>query len=1048
MRITKLEFENLNSLKGAWSIDFTHPDYVKNHDIFVISGPTGSGKTTILDAITLALYGRTPRLDAINNGKNGNEIMTRGTGFCRASVTYSCKKGTFTSEFQQNRANGKASGNLQKASFKISRIDTEHSDLGDLFSSPEEVIATGTASNLAWETQKIIQLDYNQFCRSIMLAQGEFSAFLESEVRERAEILEKLTGTERYRKIGQNIAEKFKEIKKDFTRIKEQKQEIENLVLSKEDEGIAKNQEAECAEHLSKIEKTLSALQKELAFFDELQRLQKECDEATSEKNTREAEKSAFAKNEERLAQAQYAKNCEAEFITLQNHENAQENDENQLARLISSLSLIEKTFEESERLSSEAKKELSAEEKDMASQQAIWKKVREIDIQYAAAKEKFTGIQTRKAKTEAEISALSEKISILTKETAEIEKNISEQADYLEQNKNDEKILEKIARIDTLKTNLLQNKTAQSGFEKEANECALQKEKFEKQLSDLEEAFNDIEREIQNFISDDAIFISKLLALQLSDGNPCPVCGSIYHKNHTEEEPLHLDTEKAVAIGKASTNLNEKRETILNQMQVLKNDLERTKSNKKNALKNLEAKNAQIEEDFSKIREVLSEWENISQIEELDDIVRRLNARAQKWSQTQKALAQNTSEKSAKEAELKTLSQNLRSEKENNASLQLEFAQSEETANALHSERISLFGEKSVDSEENAKNQKIALLREKSEAAEKRMQQAKDEKSRLEAQKSQLEHAISERTAVIFTAEEAFAQKLAENNFKTKEAFALAQMSENEFSELTKQSEFLKTKCTEAQTRAKNAQKSYDDFKKQAKLTRNKNEILEEFERAQTEQKECSAKLMEIKVRLKNNEQNQAQAKKISAEYEKIAEEFATWEQMKAWVGKDDGSDVSVFVQSLAFNSLLNLANKNLFGITNRYKVVQRSPLSLEFEIQDIYFEEPRSVSNISGGEKFLVSLSFALGISEFASRNVRVDSLFLDEGFGTLSGELLTEAINALKNLQKDGKMLGIITHVQDVISEIDQRIEVKPLSLGHSELIGSGIRHGEVI
>ena len=198
----------------------------------------------------------------------------------------------------------------------------------------------------------------------------------------------------------------------------------------------------------------------------------------------------------------------------------------------------------------------------------------------------------------------------------------------------------------------------------------------------------------------------------------------------------------------------------------------------------------------------------------------------------------------------------------------------------------------------------------------------------------------------------------------------------------------------------------------------------------------------MEIKVRLKNNEQNQAQAKKISAEYEKIAEEFATWEQMKAWVGKDDGSDVSVFVQSLAFNSLLNLANKNLFGITNRYKVVQRSPLSLEFEIQDIYFEEPRSVSNISGGEKFLVSLSFALGISEFASRNVRVDSLFLDEGFGTLSGELLTEAINALKNLQKDGKMLGIITHVQDVISEIDQRIEVKPLSLGHSELIGSGI------
>ena len=88
MRILKLEFENLNSLKGKWAIDFTNPDYAKNHDIFVIHGPTGAGKTTLLDAITLALYGRTPRLVSINNGEGGNEIMTRGTGYCRAAVVY------------------------------------------------------------------------------------------------------------------------------------------------------------------------------------------------------------------------------------------------------------------------------------------------------------------------------------------------------------------------------------------------------------------------------------------------------------------------------------------------------------------------------------------------------------------------------------------------------------------------------------------------------------------------------------------------------------------------------------------------------------------------------------------------------------------------------------------------------------------------------------------------------------------------------------------------------------------------------------------------
>ena len=266
--------------------------------------------------------------------------------------------------------------------------------------------------------------------------------------------------------------------------------------------------------------------------------------------------------------------------------------------------------------------------------------------------------------------------------------------------------------------------------------------------------------------------------------------------------------------------------------------------------------------------------------------------------------------------------------------------------------------------------------------------------------------------------------------------------MSEAAFSALSQKSELLKTRLTESQARAENAKKSYEQFKNQTKLTRNQDEVVKDFEKKQAEQKECSAQLMEIKVTLAKNEQNQSQAEKIKSEYEKLSSEFDTWQQMKNWIGKDNGDDMSVFVQSLAFNSLLRVTNKNLFGITNRYKVVQKSPASLDFEIQDIYFEEPRSVANLSGGEKFLVSLSFALGISEFASRNVRVDSLFLDEGFGTLSGELLTEAINALKNLQKDGKMLGIITHVQDVISEIDQRIEVKPLSLGHSELIGSGI------
>ena len=284
--------------------------------------------------------------------------------------------------------------------------------------------------------------------------------------------------------------------------------------------------------------------------------------------------------------------------------------------------------------------------------------------------------------------------------------------------------------------------------------------------------------------------------------------------------------------------------------------------------------------------------------------------------------------------------------------------------------------------------------------------------------------------------------KKVQENGFASEAAFIAARMDDAEFSALSKKSDSLKTQAMQADTTLHNAEKSYTDYKTQIQLTRTRSEVQAEHATLSAECERVRSDIIEMKSRLQSNEQYKARAQKICAEFTALQGEFAIWEQMDTWIGKADGSDMSVFVQSLAFNSLLQLTNKNLFGITNRYKVVQKERTSLEFEIQDIYFEEPRSIANLSGGEKFLVSLSFALGISEFASRNVRVDSLFLDEGFGTLSGELLTEAINALKNLQKDGKMLGIITHVQDVIEEIGQGIEVRPASNGHSVLVGAGI------
>ena len=116
MKILKIELENINCLAGKWAIDFTDPSYAEQgHNLFVIHGNTGSGKSSILDAVTLALYGATPRQGYVYKSIAGNAVMTADTGSCFARVTYQCVKGTFVSQWSQHRAGNRANGNLQDA---------------------------------------------------------------------------------------------------------------------------------------------------------------------------------------------------------------------------------------------------------------------------------------------------------------------------------------------------------------------------------------------------------------------------------------------------------------------------------------------------------------------------------------------------------------------------------------------------------------------------------------------------------------------------------------------------------------------------------------------------------------------------------------------------------------------------------------------------------------------------------------------------------------------------------------------------------------------
>ena len=352
---------------------------------------------------------------------------------------------------------------------------------------------------------------------------------------------------------------------------------------------------------------------------------------------------------------------------------------------------------------------------------------------------------------------------------------------------------------------------------------------------------------------------------------------------------------------------------------------------------------------------------------------------------------------------------------------------------------RYSLFGDKNTQIERQRIKEKVTGTESQCQTSQQAMLQIKQTINQLVGaitlqtnEKGQLSEALQ-------AAQQDWQTALNDSPFRDADQFRQALLTRAEREQLTELKKRLDQALHQTQALLNAADTSLKAHLAQPLTDQTLDKVQEQLQERGNQVRLISQRQGEITQALKDDQDKRQNQASLFKAIEKQTIHFETWDQLSGLIGSSKGDKFRKFAQGLTLDHLVALANRQLENLHARYLLNRKGSEELSLEVLDTWQgDTARDIKTLSGGESFLVSLALALGLSDLVSHKTRIDSLFLDEGFGTLDHETLEIALNALDGLNASGKMVGIISHVESLKERIPTRIEVrKENGLGYSRL-----------